>query len=132
MLELTLTTRSRLEWVDLTEMVERRLPELPAGTGAVLLYCPHTTAGVTINEGWDPTVASDVLRALEALVPAIGFRHAEGNSPAHLLSVLTGSQVVVPVVDGRLRLGQWQRIFFCEYDGPRRRNVWVQGLLAAR
>lgn len=129
--ELAVATSRRSEWVDITDEVARAVAGWPAGVGAVLVYCPHTTAGVAVNEGWDPDVAGDVLRALEALVPQVPFRHAEGNSPAHLLAALTGVSAVVPVEAGRLRLGRWQRIFLCEYDGPRRRSVWLRGLAGA-
>jgi len=87
---------------------------------------PHTTAGLTINENADPDVARDILAGLARLVPATGdYRHAEGNSDAHLKASLVGSSVTVPVVDGRLALGTWQGIYFCEFDGPRRRHVLV-------
>jgi len=97
----------------------------------VLVFCPHTTAGVALNEGWDPAAAGDLLRALEHLVPPIRYAHAEGNSPSHLLVSLTGQAVLVPVEAGRLRLGRWQRVFLCEYDGPRRRTVWLVPLAAS-
>lgn len=114
--------------MDITDAVARAVAGWGPGVGAVVVYCPHTTAGVAVNEGFDPDVAGDLLRALQALVPAVPFRHAEGNSPAHLLAALTGCSVVVPVQEGRLRLGRWQRVFLCEYDGPRQRTVWLRGL----
>lgn len=131
--QLRMRTQRRLQWLDVTDAVSGALGAFPEDAAAVPVYCPHTTAGVTINEGWDPDVAEDVLRASSALVPVLSFRHAEGDSPAHLLAVLTGSSVVVPVEGGRLRLGPWQRVFLCEYDGcgydgPRERTLWVQPL----
>ena len=94
-----------------------------------MVYVPHTTAGVAINEGADPSVAVDIVRALERAVPDDQpFEHAEGNSPAHVMSTLVGSSVLVAVEDGRLALGRWQSIFFCEFDGPRSREVWLRKL----
>lgn len=125
---LTLETGQKLQWVDITEQVQAACAS-QAGGRAALVYCPHTTAAVTVNEGWDPAVAGDVLRALEAMVPRVPWRHAEGNSPAHLLATLVGSSVYLLLEEGgRLRLGRWQRVFFCEFDGPRRREVWVRVL----
>ena len=93
---------------------------------------PHTTAGVTINENADPDVVDDLLSALNTMAPALRYRHGEGNSPAHLKSLLTGSSVIVPIADGALQLGTWQGIYFCEYDGPRQRKVQVQILGEAK
>jgi secondary thiamine-phosphate synthase enzyme len=93
------------------------------------VYVPHTTAGVTINEGADPAVGRDIQMAWERLVPEdLAYEHAEGNSPAHILSCLAGSSVHVPVEEGEIRLGTWQSIFFCEFDGPRSRKVWLRKL----
>lgn len=125
---ISIESRAAREWIDVTDRVAQAVAGLETEPRAVLLFCPHTTAALTINEGFDPAVAHDVQRALEAQVPRIPFRHAEGNSPAHLLASLVGSSVVVPVEAKRLQLGRWQRIFFCEFDGPRHREVWVQPL----
>jgi secondary thiamine-phosphate synthase enzyme len=90
------------------------------------VYVPHTTAGVTINENADPDVVTDLLNTLEKLVPVHGnYRHAEGNSDAHLKASMMGFSQMVPVIDGRLALGTWQGIYFCEFDGPRRRKMLV-------
>ena len=124
----SLRTHTRRAMIDITREVEAALAGAGLGDGAVLVQVPHTTAAVTINEGYDPDVAADVLAALGAMVPAIRFAHAEGNSDAHLLAILVGSAQVVPVQAGRLCLGRWQRIFFCEFDGPRTREVRVQPL----
>jgi len=96
--------------------------------GGVLVASPHTTAGVTVNEGYDPDVAGDLLRRLERLAPkdGEGDRHAEGNSDSHLKTAFVGSSVVVPVSGGRLALGRWQRVFFCELDQARERKVFIQ------
>ncbi|HEY8531616.1 MAG TPA: secondary thiamine-phosphate synthase enzyme YjbQ [Limnochorda sp.] len=125
---ISIESRAATEWIDVTDRVAQAVAGLGTEPRAVLLFCPHTTAALTINEGFDPAVADDVQRALEAQVPRISFRHAEGNSPAHLLASLVGTSVVVPVEAKRLQLGRWQRIFFCEFDGPRHREVWVQPL----
>jgi len=121
--EFSVTTQKRSQLVDITELVRAALGELEGATAA-LVYVPHTTAGVTINEHADPDVARDVLSGLEKLAPQhAGWRHAEGNSDAHLKTVLVGSSATVPVSGGTLVLGTWQGIFLCEFDGPRDR--WV-------
>jgi secondary thiamine-phosphate synthase enzyme len=126
-IELPVATSRPRELVDVTEAVVRAVLELGARDGAVLVASPHTTAGVTINEGYDPDVAGDLVRRLERLAPreGQGDRHAEGNSDAHLAVALVGTSVVIPVVDGGLRLGRWQRIFLLEWDGPRARRLLV-------
>jgi len=121
-------TRARRALVDVTRDVEAACARLGLRDGAAMVYVPHTTAGVLINEGYDPAVAEDLLAALEALLPRGPFRHTEGNSDAHAASVLVGASALVPVAEGRLRLGRWQRVFLCEFDGPRTREVWVAGL----
>ncbi|MDR3640367.1 MAG: secondary thiamine-phosphate synthase enzyme YjbQ [Humidesulfovibrio sp.] len=125
-------TAKREEFVDITAQVAQALAECGLAEGAVLVYSPHTTAGVTINEGADPDVKRDMLGHLAELVPLAGgragFRHAEGNSDAHLKTSLMGPSQLVPVSGGRLQLGTWQKIYLCEFDGPRRRTVLVQTL----
>ena len=113
---------------EITRPVEDALADMGLKEGVCLVYCPRTTAGLAINENADPDVCSDLVRAFEAAVPKVRFDHAEGNSPAHFLSCLTGSSLHVIVESGRLRLGRWQGLFFCEFDGPRRRTVWVTPL----
>ena len=111
--------------IDLTARVEQEVAATGVTEGVLVLYNPHTTAGITINEGADPDVRRDLLGAIERIVPRdYPYRHAEGNSPSHLMTLLTGSSATVLVHRGRLRLGTWQRIFLCEYDGPRNRRVW--------
>ncbi|OQX14977.1 MAG: hypothetical protein BWK76_13795 [Desulfobulbaceae bacterium A2] len=121
--ELVVVTRSPRELVDITEQLHQALAEAGVGDGVCQLYCPHTTAGVTINEGADPDVRRDIVAALEAMVPRLAYRHREGNSPAHVMSSLMGCSALAPVRQGRLRLGTWQRVFFCEFDGPRTRRL---------
>lgn len=115
--------------VDITDNVALKLKEISAGHGVCLIYTPHTTAGLTINEGADPSVMEDVLKTLDTIVPWRGaYKHTEGNSAAHIKAVLAGGSVQVIVDSGRPVLGTWERIFFLEFDGPRTRKVFVQFL----
>ena len=125
-------TEHREVLVDITAQVQTAVAESDVQDGAVLVYVPHTTAGVTINEAADPSVGADIAMAMERLVPAdLPFRHLEGNSDAHVKASLMGSSVTVPLAGGRLQLGTWQGVYFAEFDGPRRRRVAVS-VLAAR
>ena len=113
---------SREEFIDITSRVESLL----SGSGVVTVFVSHTTAGVCVNEGFDPDVQTDVLAKLAELFPRDdGYLHAEGNSDSHLKSIVVGCSVQIPFADGKLLLGRWQKIFFCEFDGPRLRNVLV-------
>ncbi len=126
MIEKTVPTSGHAEFVDVTGLVAGAVAELGLVDGAVLVFNPHTTAGLTINEGADPDVVTDMLGVLDGLVPWRGnYRHAEGNAAAHVKASLMGSSVTVPVAGGRLQLGTWQKIWFCEFDGPRRRRLWI-------
>ncbi len=126
-----IATTRREEFVDITPQVAAALRGSGLAEGAVLVYSPHTTAGVTINEGADPDVRRDMLAHLALLVPArADFRHAEGNSDAHIKTSLMGPSQLIPVTGGRLALGAWQKIYLCEFDGPRQRTVLVQPLAA--
>jgi secondary thiamine-phosphate synthase enzyme len=119
-------TSSFNEYVDITAEVRRIVEDHGVSEGFALVYCPHTTGAITINENADPSVKRDVLTKLADLVPRRGdYRHAEGNSDAHIKSIVTGASELIPVTNGRLVLGTWQGIFFCEYDGPRSRRVHV-------
>ena len=124
---LSLSTKSRCEMVDVTSMIRK---VMPAGfvSGFVIVYVPHTTAGVTINENADPDVKHDVLKKLETLVPKAEsyYQHNEGNSDSHVKTALVGNSVLVLVENGRMVLGQWQGIYFCEFDGPRQREFYVR------
>ncbi|OIP90918.1 MAG: hypothetical protein AUK55_12115 [Syntrophobacteraceae bacterium CG2_30_61_12] len=121
---LEIATSEHSVLVDITDLVADKVRERGVQSGVCTLYVPHTTAAVTINEGADPTVAEDLLAGLERLVPwNHPYRHREGNSAAHIKATLVGSSVQVPIDGGRLLLGTWQRIFFCEFDGPRTRKV---------
>jgi secondary thiamine-phosphate synthase enzyme len=122
--QVTIRTSDREQYVDITHLVD----EAVRGTdcSAVMVYVSHTTAGVFINENADPDVMRDVRVALARMVPEqAGYRHMEGNSPAHVKAILVGSSALVPVVDGRLALGTWQGIYLAEFDGPRVRTVLV-------
>ena len=130
MREIVLRTDRRTQVVDITDRV-RSVAEGAEGA-ALLVYVPHTTAGVTINEHADPAVARDLERALERIVGQDwGWEHVEAgeeNAPSHVRAMLAGPQVLVPLRDGRLGLGTWQGIFFCEFDGPRQRTVYLTPL----
>lgn len=122
-------TSKRKEMVDITEMVQMALTKTGITTGLCGIYVPHTTCAITVNEGADPSVAGDIIEHLSKLVPERGsYRHAEGNSDSHILATLTGSSQIFLVEAGRIQLGTWQRIFLCEFDGPRTRTIWVQAL----
>ena len=123
---LTLHTKDRTDFVDITAQVQAAADELGLQAGVITVFVPHTTAGITINENADPDVVTDIKSVLEDLAPWRGrYRHGEGNSAAHIKASLMGSSVRVPVEKGRLKLGIWQAIYFCEFDGPRRRLLWI-------
>jgi len=120
-------TGSREVFVDITRQVEEEVRKSDIKSGICIVYVPHTTAAVTINENADPTVRQDILMMLRKAVPdSLPYAHAEGNSPAHVKSSLVGASISIPIEDGRLVLGTWQGVFFCEFDGPRRRQVYVK------
>jgi secondary thiamine-phosphate synthase enzyme len=123
--ELGIQTRARSELQDITAQVQQAVTESGVQEGLCHVSVPHTTAGLTLNENWDPDVRGDLVRALTALVPSVPYHHREGNSPAHLLSTLVGASETLVVSKGRLTLGNWQGIFLAEFDGPRRRRILV-------
>ena len=126
-MEITIKTTAQTELIDVTSRVEEALRLAHVQSGICLLYVPHTTAAVTINESADPSVARDILMALNQMVPwKADYRHREGNSPAHIKASLIGSSELVAVENGRLVLGTWQGIFFCEFDGPRTRHMYLK------
>lgn len=121
-------THSRIDMVDITASVQKVIAKADVSDGFCIVYVPHTTAGITINEGADPAVCRDILTKLNDLVPEKGdYRHMEGNSDSHIKASIMGSSVTVMVENSRLVLGTWQKIFFCEFDGPRSRKVYVKG-----
>ena len=124
---LSVQTSSQTEMVDVTGQVQQELSKSVVEEGRLTLYVPHTTAAITINEGADPAVKADILMVLNQMVPwKANYKHMEGNSPAHVKASLIGSAETVIISGGRLVLGTWQRIFFCEFDGPRNRKLHLQ------
>ena len=123
---LQLKTNQKNEMIDLTSRIEEIVSKESISTASCLVYCPHTTAGITINEGMDPDVKTDILLGLDKAFPdRKEFKHQEGNSSAHLKASVMGSSAWIPITGGRLQLGTWQKIYFCEFDGPRTRKVFV-------
>jgi secondary thiamine-phosphate synthase enzyme len=119
-------TQRHTQFLDITGEVQSAASDLGIKDGVISVFVPHTTAGITINENADPDVTSDIAKALDAAVPwQSGYRHSEGNAAAHVKASMMGSVVQVIVQNGLLQLGTWQAIYFCEFDGPRSRNVWV-------
>ncbi|HLA49869.1 MAG TPA: secondary thiamine-phosphate synthase enzyme YjbQ [Thermodesulfovibrionia bacterium] len=124
---INIKTKTRTEFVDITSEIQQVIDEAGIKDGICCLYVPHTTAGITINEGADPSVVSDIQRTLSKLIPNnLNYSHMEGNSDAHIKSTVVGASKTVIIDDGKLLLGTWQSIFFCEFDGPRHRRVLVK------
>lgn len=125
--ELRVRTAQRTQFVDVTDEVKRTVEKAGVVSGVCYVYVPHTTAGVMINEHFDPDVATDLEGVFERLVPRSGpYRHSEGNSDSHAKTAMTGTSAMIFVEDGKLALGRWQGVFFCEFDGPRERKMWVK------
>ena len=123
----TIKSKSREAFIDITSQVQKIVAASGMGAGYCVVHVPHTTAAITVNEGADPSVQSDILTYLAERIPHRGsYRHMEGNSDAHIKSTLVGVSQVLPVEDGKVVLGTWQSIFFCEFDGPRNRRFHVQ------
>lgn len=124
---LTVKTQSHTQFVNIDRIVQDEINRSGIGDGLCTIFVPHTTAGVTINENADPDVVADMSLILDRMVPwAGGYAHAEGNSAAHVKASMMGSSAQVLVSGGRLQFGTWQSLYFCEFDGPRTRSVWVQ------
>jgi secondary thiamine-phosphate synthase enzyme len=124
---LTVKSKKQTELIDITSEVQQKAASAGITDGFCFLYVPHTTAAVTINESADPSVKADILMILNEIIPwKAGYRHLEGNSPAHIKSSLVGASEWVAVENGKLVLGTWQGIFFCEFDGPRTRKVHIR------
>jgi len=129
MLSFSLNTNSQIDFVKIDFQIQKIISENNMQNGICCVYIPHTTAAVTINEGADPSVMRDIEMELNKIVPLQdNYSHLEGNSAAHIKASLIGSSVNIIVENGQLKLGTWQSIFFCEFDGPRRRTVWVKVL----
>jgi secondary thiamine-phosphate synthase enzyme len=126
-LSVKVKTDSRIDMVDITSSIQKEVSKSDVKDGIAVIYVPHTTAGITINEGADPAVCDDIMAKLSELVPPnAGYRHGEGNADSHIKASLMGSSVSVLVENGNLVLGTWQKIFFCEFDGPRSRRVYMK------
>jgi secondary thiamine-phosphate synthase enzyme len=124
---LEVRTTQEQQFLEITGDIQRVLGAEGVQEGFVLVYVPHTTAGITINENGDPDVARDILHSLNAVFPVKGdYHHFEGNSHAHIKASLMGSSCTIPIQDGRMQLGTWQGVYFCEFDGPRQRKVCVK------
>ena len=127
MITLTVSSAAQSELVDITRQVQEAVGRQGLKDGVCVLFVPHTTAGLTLNENWDPDVKRDVLLTLNEIAPPDPrHRHGEGNSPAHIMASLVGASEMIFVQDGQLQLGSWQGIYLAEFDGPRRRKVFIQ------
>ncbi len=123
---ISIGTRERIDFVDITRRIQEVVDRSGVRSGIALIFIPHTTAGVTINEKSDPDVLLDLKKALYDIVPKTGFRHFEGNSDSHTESLLTGQELSLIIDNGELVLGTWQSIYFAEYDGPRNRKIHIK------
>ncbi|MEK6959035.1 MAG: secondary thiamine-phosphate synthase enzyme YjbQ [archaeon] len=124
--EIKVPSSRRCELIDITSQVEKVISDSKIKDGLCVVFCPHTTAGIIINENSDPDVKQDLLDALEMMIPKIRFSHNEGNSDAHLKSSLVGSEKILIVENAKIVLGQWQAIYFAEFDGPRERKILIK------
>jgi len=124
---ISLKTNSRVDLIDITDKVQAAVSKSKVKDGICFVFCPHTTAGLTINENADPSVRRDIVHTLNKLIPEnAGYAHAEGNADSHIKSSLLGSSLTLFIEEGELAFGTWQGIYFCESDGPRSREVWVK------
>lgn len=124
---ISLKTNSRVDLIDITDKVQSAVAKSKTKEGVCFIFCPHTTAGLTINENADPSVRRDIINMLNKVVPeGAAYTHSEGNADSHIKSSLFGSSLTIFVEGGRLALGTWQGIYFCEGDGPRSREVWIK------
>ncbi|MGC9400456.1 MAG: secondary thiamine-phosphate synthase enzyme YjbQ [Anaerolineae bacterium] len=125
--QLEIQSRNKVDLLDITQQVQAAIRKTGVEEGLCFIYCPHTTAGIVLNENWDPSVEKDVSMLLDRIVPqGLPYRHGEGNSPAHIKSVLVGTDHFIFIRQGRLQMGRWQGIFFADFDGPRHRKVWLR------
>jgi secondary thiamine-phosphate synthase enzyme len=127
MVKLDVRTNSQTQFIDITQEVQQAISNSGIKSGICQIFIPHTTAGVTINENADPSVTRDILMELNKVIPfSDGYHHQEGNSAAHIKSSLVGCSLAVIIDGGQIQLGTWQGIYFCEFDGPRSRRVWLK------
>lgn len=125
--KLNLKTNNRIELIDITDKVKDAISKSKVKDGVCLVFCPHTTAGLTLNENADPSVQQDITGTLNKLIPAnANYAHSEGNSDSHIKASLFGPALNIIIESGHLALGRWQGVYFCEFDGPRSREVWVK------
>jgi len=125
--KISVKTNNRIELIDLTAKVQAAVNKAKVRDGICFIFCPHTTAGLTINENADPSVGQDIINTLSRVIPeGKGYTHSEGNSDSHIKSSLLGASLSIFIESGKLKLGTWQGIYFCENDGPRQREVWVK------
>ncbi len=125
--EIIISSIRNVEFIDITSKLQEAVSASGVKEGVCLVYVPHTTAGVTINENADPSVVADIINKLSELVPQSSvYKHTEGNAPGHIKSTLVGCSVSIPVSGGKLMLGTWQGVFFCEFDGPRQRRLIIR------
>ena len=125
--KLNIKTNNRIDLIDITDKVRAVASKSKVKDGICFIFCPHTTAGLTINENADPQVKRDIINTLNKLVPEnAGYAHSEGNADSHIKSSLFGSSLTIFIEDGQLALGSWQGIYFCESDGPRSREAWIK------
>jgi secondary thiamine-phosphate synthase enzyme len=131
-IKLDIQTRAKVDLLDITQQIREAIQDASVSEGICFLYCPHTTAGIVLNENWDPTVENDIAMLLGRMVPdTLPYSHGEGNSPAHIKSVLVGTDHFIFVKGGELQMGQWQGIFMAEFDGPRHRSIWIKAVADA-
>ncbi|MBU4234920.1 MAG: secondary thiamine-phosphate synthase enzyme YjbQ [Desulfocapsaceae bacterium] len=122
--KIEITTFSSMQLIDITDQIDQVISKVNIKEGICYLFNPHTTAGLTINEGADPTVKDDIISGFQKMIPMhYAYKHLEGNSPAHIMTSLMGSTLTIFIENGQLALGTWQKIFFCEFDGPRSRSI---------
>ena len=127
MIRIALSTGGRTDFIDVTARVAAAVAEHGSGSGVATVFVPHTTAGITVNENADPSVVTDMIGALDRMAPWDGpYRHAEGNAAAHIKAALLGTSVQIVFEEARLCLGRWQGLYFCEFDGPRERELWLR------
>lgn len=126
--KIELNTNKNTEFVDITMQVQKKISQSEISDSGCVVFVPHTTAGITINENADPDVVKDILMMLDKKIPIkdSGYEHSEGNSAAHIKASIVGSSVSIIIENGKLQLGTWQGIYFCEFDGPRKREIWVK------
>jgi secondary thiamine-phosphate synthase enzyme len=126
MIELQVKTQTHSELLDITPRIQHTVTESGVQEGVCHVFVPHTSAGLVLNENWDPDVRADIVRALSVMVPDVPYQHAGGNSPAHLLSAVVGSSATLLIQEGRLFLSKWQGVYLAEFDGPRQRRVMLK------